>query len=400
MQSARSVIGAPARGNDFWGREAELSHLWQALHTGSVLLSAPRRFGKTSLMLRLMDDPKPDWQVFYLNTEWIEGPEDFVSELMAQFYEDKRMQRFWEKAKQTFGKAFERIEDVDISGVKLAFREHLKTDWQDRGKGLIALLEDAEDRILFLIDELPILVLRIAKNSGTEAASEFLHWFRGIRTMPELQERVHWVTGGSISINKVLQHIGAGSKAINDLQMIPVREYSIKQAKAHIKSLLTSEGLKRVPGRVLEKFLNVIEIPIPYFVQILVRESLNEMERCDRKSLDETLVETAYKNGVLAVYNRTYFEHFYERLSESYDPSTSEVAKRLLTEVARRGKVPRKDLKRLYVNLTQGREDLDAFSYLLSELENDFYLIEDSEETNSYRFATKVLRDWWRKYHI
>ena len=55
----RNVTGAPVVGDDLYGREAEIERLWTALDRGdSLLMLAPRRVGKTSLMRELERDPR------------------------------------------------------------------------------------------------------------------------------------------------------------------------------------------------------------------------------------------------------------------------------------------------------------------------------------------------------
>src|SRR4051794_4806680 len=44
------TLGAPVRGVNMFGREREVSTLWQRLHRDHLLLLAPRRVGKTSVM--------------------------------------------------------------------------------------------------------------------------------------------------------------------------------------------------------------------------------------------------------------------------------------------------------------------------------------------------------------
>jgi hypothetical protein len=55
-------VGPPVRGADFSGREAFVKLASDKLKAGHVLLAAPRRFGKTSVMYRLMDDPQWDYR--------------------------------------------------------------------------------------------------------------------------------------------------------------------------------------------------------------------------------------------------------------------------------------------------------------------------------------------------
>ena len=56
-------VGPSVRGADFYGREVFVNLASDKLKAGHVLLAAPRRFGKTSVMYRLMDDPQWDYRV-------------------------------------------------------------------------------------------------------------------------------------------------------------------------------------------------------------------------------------------------------------------------------------------------------------------------------------------------
>ena len=52
------VVGSVARNEDFWFRDSFVDELWDALRKHNVLLLAPRRTGKTSVMYRLLDQPR------------------------------------------------------------------------------------------------------------------------------------------------------------------------------------------------------------------------------------------------------------------------------------------------------------------------------------------------------
>ena len=57
----RNIIGQPVAGDDLYGREYELDRLWEQLEQGEhILMLAPRRVGKTSLMLRPSDHAGPN----------------------------------------------------------------------------------------------------------------------------------------------------------------------------------------------------------------------------------------------------------------------------------------------------------------------------------------------------
>ena len=396
-ERVRGVIGTPAMGDKFWDREEELTQIWKALETSSVLLVAPRRFGKTSIMVKITDEPKPGWRTLYLDTEWIEGPGDFIVELITRLAEKGFLKKVWGGVQKIVGGAVGRIETVGIAEFKISLREGMKKGWRDKGRELLKTLKEIDDRLILITDELPILIYRIDKIS--KEADEFLSWLRGVRLMPELLDKVRWIIGGSIGMRKVLKDVGVGTQVINDLQVINIREYPTETAREHIRVLLKNEGnFEDVPGRLVEKFLEIIEIPIPFFIQILVREALNEMERQKKEELTEEMIEKAYEDGVLAAYNRTYFDHYYERLERYYGEEEALISKRLLIEVARRGEVAKSEFFKIFQMETKGKGTEETLSDLLTELENDFYIVLDKER-NSYRFSSKVLRDWWLRFH-
>lgn len=399
MELPRLVIGQTVRGRDLWDREKEINNIWKALETGSVMLTAPRRFGKTSIMLNLVDKPKENWEAFYLDVEWVRGPEDFVAEIMTALLDKYRTSEFLANVKKIAGKAVDRIEEIEVAKFKIALRDSLKEDWQDQGKALIKLLKGTDGKNILIVDELPLLVLRICKNKSKSQAEDFLFWLRGLRHIPELQDKVRWVIGGSIGMEKVLGQVGAGTKAINDLNSIRIGEFSDKDAKNFIKALIKKEtGIQEISPSLLEKYLQILGPPIPYFIQILVRESINEMENRKQKNLSPEIIEEAYNEEVLAAYNRTYFEHYYERIKEYFDEGTADIAKNFLTVLSRQDYLSRKELWNIYKQETKGKGKEEAFNYLLAELENDFYITFDSKK-EKYTFATKILKDWWRKYH-
>jgi len=396
-EKPKSVVGSPPRGKDFWDREEEIREIWRALERDHVLLVAPRRFGKTGLMLHLMDHPEHGARVYYLDTEWIEGPADFIAEFTAELLKDKAIARLFEGAKNFFGGVLDRIKAVGVAEFfKVELKERIAKDWREKGREFILRLKGVDGHVVFLIDEFPLMLSRMLKKNPGEA-EEFLHWFRGIRQMPDLSN-VRFVVGGSIGVEHVLKKTGVGRAAINDLRPIRIEAFSEEKAREFIRALLRSEAnLKRIPAGLPDKFMEILEVPVPFFIQILVSESIREAER-QGKPLSAEIIEKAYSERVLASYNRTYFEHYYTRLKEYYSPEDANVAKAILRELARRREMSRDELWSLFQILSEGKGDEEKFSYLLSDLENDFY-IQFDPASGSYRFATKVLRDWWLRHY-
>jgi hypothetical protein len=290
------------------------------------------------------------------------------------------------------------IEYEGMPDVRIGLKESLKNDWQEGGRKLIMHLQRFDGKVMFILDELPELIKHIAKNRGDNIAVNFLHWFRSIRQMPELSH-IRWLVGGSIGIEHVLEKIGAGVKTINDFAVIRVEPFSVIEGQAFIKALLKKEGqIQRINRSILNKLIETIGVPVPYFLQILVRESLYEMNKQNRKSLTVEIIEKAYEERVLGPTSRTYFQHYYTRLKEYYAIEIEAIAKRLLIEIAKQSKVKKPALFRLFNQECKGTLNANDFSYLMTDLENDFYISYD-QEGDSYQFTTKVLRDWWLRYY-
>ena len=81
----RNVTGQAVIGDDLYGREYEPNSLWKQLERGEhVLMLAPRRVGKTSLMLEVRRKPCPSWDVLYVDVEGARGAADCFAAILAE----------------------------------------------------------------------------------------------------------------------------------------------------------------------------------------------------------------------------------------------------------------------------------------------------------------------------
>ncbi|MFM7204245.1 MAG: hypothetical protein ACKO6N_25985 [Myxococcota bacterium] len=54
----RNIVGQAVTGPDFFDRPQQIQWIWERISVSNILLTAPRRSGKTSLMFRLRDEPR------------------------------------------------------------------------------------------------------------------------------------------------------------------------------------------------------------------------------------------------------------------------------------------------------------------------------------------------------
>jgi hypothetical protein len=362
------------------------------------LLVAPRRFGKTSIMLKAKENlASDDVLPLYLDVEWVSQPSDFVTEVLYKLKETSNS-GFTVLLKNLPAGLFSfiknNIDNLEIAGFRLKLRDELREAWVEKGREIFKAFKTIKADVILFVDEFPLMLYNMSSRAKIDSAEihSFLYWLRSIR----METNVHMVFGGSIGIDQILKTINAGA-SINDMERIFVGPFEKKDAKALIALLFESENVK-IDEKSIDKILDVLEEPIPYFIQIMVSTLLNEAKTSKLK-VTPTMVETAYQNRVLGVECRSYFEHYFQRLSIYYSPQEAEVAKKLLKEIALKEKMSQKELFKSYCVCAQN-DDVEKFNYIINELENDFYLKFDPI-TSEYKFATNVLRDLWlRRYEV
>ena len=150
------VIGNAARGEDFFDRQQLLANLWDALESDSVLLAAPRRVGKTSVMLRLVDDPRPGFRVVFLDGQDYQTPEDLVIGLVD------RVGRLYQ----------DRVDEVELWQLRVKLRQSLAERWRDEGERAIREALPADGKLLIIMDELPVMLHKMI--SRDEAGGRWL----------------------------------------------------------------------------------------------------------------------------------------------------------------------------------------------------------------------------------
>lgn len=399
---AELIVGPAATGERFYDREELVELIWERLEVGSILFVAPRRFGKTSVMLHLRDNPKPHYKPIFLDVEWLESPTQFVVEAIAEMA--RRLPKFRRALREIAGLPerlmdFLRgtISDFGIAEFKIGLRERIGKEWRERGKVLLKLAERIDGKVLLMLDELPLMAKRMLKGKEKDSVEPFLYWLRSLRVGPDATENIRFVIGGSIGVEHILTQANADA-SMNDLESIKIDPFPTDVAERLVSELFENQG-QNVDEGIIQRVLQEVELFVPFFLQLLVSETC-KLARDKKVDVSPSLVSEAYRDRLISVECRTYFEHFYSRLKDYYEVNEERVAKAILRQLALRGELPIQQLRALYVQairapyLTPSPDE--GLSNLLSSLENDFYL---RRQNDVYVFYTKVLRDWWIRFY-
>jgi len=396
----RNIVGAPVRDDDLFGREDFIQLLWTKLEVTNVLLTAPRRFGKTSVMYHLYDHPQNDYRVIHLDLERIQEPVNFIIELLEQIKRDSILSKLITDPIKKLGKFFEdhiHSFGLDLEGFsfKVELKKRIQDDWQDFADNILDRLKISSQKILFIFDELAFMLEHFEENEiSDKEIKSFLYWFRNFRQSPEIGiTNCAFLLGSSIGLDQYLATRNI-SAVINDLERITLSEFTDRQANTFVNELCKGEKLSLSP-RQKNKMLELVSPPIPYFIQVFFSEIL-KAAKIKKRKITPAVIEEIYYEDVLGVNSKGYFIHYYERLRH-YSKPNEHISKLFLKQLCMNESLPKRHLLNQFEK-EYGKQDIDAFNLLISNLENDYY-IKYNVQNDHYYFASNILKDWWRRYY-
>ena len=381
--------GPPVEGNDFYGREAELQYAWKyhILKGISLLLSAPRRVGKSSFskrMLKLAEEK--GWNVLYLDLQGIGTEKQF-----ANLFKDKlKSEKWWERTKskmeETTLKLFDSIEDFEVAGNKISINSDA---WRSNEYDKIQKIIESTDEILIVLDELTVFLNDLLKEeNGKKRVEDFLEWLRKFRQISGT--KVHWIFCSSIGIvNFASMH--QLSKHLNDVHPFPIGAFTETEAKDFIFRLDVSEKLQ-FDEENIQYILDKLKWHLPFFIQILV-EKINFLVCVEGRQFSNDIIDEAFNRLLI----EKHFNTWDERLKEydGYESIAREILKLCTSDDGR-------SRKNLLANLSSAKtyniEKIETdLAKLLEMLQNDGYLMENA---GKYIFRSPLLRDFWYKRYM
>ncbi len=381
-----NITGSPVEGENFFGRESELAHAWKHITKGnSLILSAPRRVGKSSFAKKLLNTAKNEgWNTLEINLEEIKSEEGFVKKFIEQLTE----QDWWSKIKKKSNEKFEKILDsikpsLEYEGAKATLE--WKSSKGDVYEKLKSLLEH-DNETLVMVDELTVLLSSFIENdaeNGKKNVEFFLNWLRSFRQVSGT--KIRWVFCSSVGIDNFTSQHNL-SYTFNDVDSYPIGAFTTKKAKELIKELAISDNLE-LPDEIVDYMLGKIGWLLPYFIQILFSK-FNHLIQVNENSISTETVDEAYNQLI----NEKNLNTWEERLSEY---SELEIYAR---ELLKKLSMNKEGVSRsfLFDFLNSKINDLDktemVINKLLYMLKNDGYLIDDETK---YAFRSPLLRDFW-----
>lgn len=376
------IVGQAARKEDFWGRERELENIWDAIESGShILLVAPRRVGKTSIMYKIIDEPLSNYIALYVDVESADSENEFWKKLFKNMTNEDFAKTFGSRAHQLFGfiKTI-KIDSVSSHGVK--FGESKEVEYFEAFKQLIENIDDGT-KLIIMVDEFAQAIENIIKKGKEDEAESLLQNMRALRQNNKISDKVKFIYAGSIGLESVAKKIDS-IKHINDLNPIPINTLDIPEAKDFAITLAESNEIVIV-GEQVDYILEKIEWLIPFHIQIIMQE----LKRFRKDDLSNADIDKAFSN---AIEQRNHFEHWESRL-KTFKDNEYKFAKEILNLISIHGTIKSTEI---YNYADKYVLDADTAKAVIRSLVYDGY-INNNENAGEYRFNSTMLKMWWFK---
>lgn len=397
-----NITGKPVTHKDYLKTRLflvkDLKHL---LKKCSVIVEAPRRFGKTSVIKELIrqenakQDEKREFNILYLELEGEETINAFCirlfSELLVLYRFRKRFNDIGKSLGDFWNIFASRFKKIGLPGIELELKEKTRAYdlamWKEKIEPLIRGLDSFYQKTVIVFDEFPDMLLNFKKedeSSFKEAINSLTAWLRSLRQIQGDESKYRFVFCGSIHLRKTLEEIGL-SKRINDLETFPIPSINEDDAQALIDCLVKTYNLRVEPDARAFMILKVTNGSL-YFGQILV------------KALRDTNEKNFSTDRVKAIYKTLLREgdhdlaHYHSRLEDYLiNPGEKECADIILKHLCA-GANQEQDI---YESVLVETCTYEQFQSVVNRLIYEGYITRDTKDNGKIRFVAPLLQDWW-----
>lgn len=264
----KTAPGSPKTKENILGREKELSGLWSLLDKGSVVFTAVRRVGKSTILQKMSESPPDGCAVIKCDVEAGRHPSELVSKIFHQAKEHAVLSK---KAKwlANFNQAYEKVAGTEVPGFVLP---PVQLNW----KSLLTLLikdiaEHSENRVIILLDEFPQMIGNLIDEKEPALAGELLNTLRELRMEYQATGRFRLLIAGSIGLHLVVDELkqchGYKGSPTNDMQPATLGGMSGDDVSLLCAKYLQEEGISRENPKRFDAHMRRVTDGIPLYVE-------------------------------------------------------------------------------------------------------------------------------------
>ncbi len=393
LRPLKSSLGQPAEGADkYFLREKIIKKILRQLNKGeNLLLSAPRRIGKSSILKHIKKNPQDNQIILYIAVQSVDSSEEFFKKLFNELIKNKEVfegiSGYFSKTTSHLRLYAKRITGFSLTGsVKINPDENI--DYYTECTRLFEDFDKNHKELIIFIDEFPDTLNNILEKDKSLAIS-FLQQNRDLR-LNFSASKLQFVYTGSTGLNNVVKKLNK-LDLVNDIHSIKISPFTREEAKELIQCLTL--GLKEensefeINNSTMEYILDKISWRLPYYMQIIVHELFEYFED-EEQVIENTTVDFVLSEIVKSKSNHSdYFENWKRRLKISFQNQDYDFAINVLNHIAKNERIEYSEFFDLSVKYS-----IEEPRYILDVLEYDGYI---SEDNKVYGFNSFLLKEWW-----
>ena len=382
-KSPNTIIGPVATGNYYYERSEIVNEIWRELEKGNyILIAAPRRVGKTSVMRHITDHPKGGYKLIFENVQGIKSEKDFYEVLYRLILSCLSKGNQFKKWVENYLKS-KTITEVDISG-NFKF-SHLEIDYLEEINCIITKIDKEGEIIVLLIDELPEVLYNLNKAGKNDDARAILKNLRRWRQGDKYQ-KLKFILAGSIGIHYVVNAIEGRTSDLNDLMMVHCSPLEAEETDEYI-SWATKNATVQYNGEMREYLLEKIHYYVPYFFNIM----LDEIDKKAMKIADATITKQSIDSAFeLVIKMNDHFADWKKRLKNYFPKEDFDFVNEILIHVAHKEGITIQEI----FNKAQKHDKSDDYMDFIINLEQDGYIVKENEK---YSFISPFLKEFWKQ---
>lgn len=370
------------------GRDLLIQLLWEVIEQQSVVMTAERRIGKTTILKKIQLEPRSGWTPVYQDLEKCHSAAEFamaVYTVVHQFLSAKG--KITRRAKELFSS----LGGAEVAGL-FKLPEKADAHWKDilirSIEDLVHESEQLDSRLLFLWDEVPYMLGNISTAEGERTAMEVLDVLRFLR---QTHGSLRMVITGSIGLHHVIAALkdkNYANSPLNDTATFEVLPLDTADAQELARQLIAGESLPCPDPDAAAAAMAQAAGDFAFYIHHIARA----LKLKGKPATTEAIAQIVQAQMVDA--NDPWeLRHYRDRIPTYYG-SEQQAVLIVLDELATgRSAASLTELLTVLKNAS-AFDDRERLLDLLWLMENDHYLKRDLEGCYTFRFP--LIRKWWK----
>lgn len=388
LKPLKPAVGQPAEGESKYFPRPRITKKIRRMmgQGGHILVSAPRRIGKTSLLKDIQAHPNKDQIIKYIVVQSVNSSEEFFRKMYSELIRDTEIYNGISGYVKQMGHAvrnrFTRLRGVSLEGgIEIDAQDNI--DYYNECYELIRGFE--RKKVIIIIDEFPDALNNIFQQSR-DLAIHFLQQHRDLRQQFS-HDNLQFIYTGSTGLRNVVRKIG-NTNLINDINEITVKPFSHDESRLLIRRLVL--GYQKhddefdLSEAQIETILRRITWHLPYYLQAIVQSLFDHHEESGKAIDDNTLQAVFIAMTKAKSPYSSYFENWVHRLEKAFNDEDFKLAMVMLSRSAVDNELSKSTLS----ELKKQHEQADC-KYVIHTLEYDGYFNEE------HLFNSNLLKQWW-----